>query len=48
MRITSWQASIDDFGRMSGVFEYVYAWPASAPQLGSTATAELWQVVKVP
>ena len=48
MRITSWHASIDDFGRMSGVFEYVYAWPASAPQLGSTATAELWQVVKVP
>jgi hypothetical protein len=48
MRITTWNASIDDFGRMSGTFEYVYAFPVPAPQLGSNARAELWQVVKVP
>jgi hypothetical protein len=48
MRITSWHASIDEFGRMVGTFEYLDAWPADAPRLGSTARAELWQVVKVP
>jgi hypothetical protein len=47
-RITAWNTSIDAFGRMSGTFEYVYAFPASAPSIGSTARAELWQVVKMP
>lgn len=48
MRITSWTATIDEFGRMLGTFDYLDAWPADAPTLGSTARAELWQVVKVP
>ncbi len=47
-RITAWNTSVDAFGRMSGTFEYVFAFPASAPALGSTARAELWQVVKMP
>ncbi len=47
-RITAWNTSVDDFGRMSGQFEYLFAWPAASPVFGSTARAELWQVVKVP
>jgi hypothetical protein len=47
-RITAWNAAIDEFGRMSGTFEFSYAWPASAPVIGSTGRAELWQVVKMP
>ena len=47
-RITAWNASIDEFGRMSGTFDYLEASPVLAPRLGSAAHADLWQVVKVP
>jgi hypothetical protein len=48
MRLTSWTGSIDEFGRMTGTFQYEYRYPAAAPTLGESASAELWQVLKVP
>jgi len=48
LRITGLNGSIDSLGRLNGTFVYEYLSPASAATFGETATAELWQVVRVP
>ena len=48
IRLTEWTGSVDALGRMRATFRYEFAYPFGAPTLGESATAELWQVVKVP
>ena len=47
-RITGFNGSIDSLGRLSGTFVYEYLSPPASATFGETATAELWQVVRVP
>jgi hypothetical protein len=46
-RLSSWKGVLDEFGRMTGTFQFHFAFPSDAPTIGESATAELSQVLKV-
>ena len=47
-RLANWRATIDQYARMTGTFQFDYLCPAIAPYFGESASCELAQVVKTP